>query len=214
MANEESPERIGRTNWNDDNQGWDLQGMSRAMYEWLGSPVPGSKQLAGWEVSGTLNPDNPDPTKMQPPPSWRTPEVTMQSTCAWFAGAIQDYLIGNGLVPLVRATVNEDGQLLQLSGAKLSVATGRIDIDPALQQYAYYLIIDQEDAIYPLTDASSIVVTPISAEEAILSQVLPVTHRNPAIYHNVFTAIFEKYVGWFFQFKDAGNSSAYVHVHA
>jgi hypothetical protein len=96
-------------------QRWNMESgsMAEAMFEWLRNPVPGeNEQLAdfrGFELLGMLHPDDPNPANYTPPPKWLSPELLMKGSCAWTAGAMQDFMFSTGMAPIVRANISSDG---------------------------------------------------------------------------------------------------------
>ena len=150
--------KIKRTTWRT-NRSWDLQGMAQALYQWLSDQVPGEDNEAsgyrGWELAGTLNPEDPDPTKYKPPPKWLDPEKMMQGACAWQAGAIQDFMFDTGLLPLVRARIDQEGGVIGQTGADVDV-TVEYDEDEG----RYLLTVKQDGELYDFPDTATMFVTP------------------------------------------------------
>ena len=128
--------------------------MAEAMFEWLRTQVPAKNdELAGfkgYELLGMLHPDNPNPADFKEPPKWLSPELLMKGTCAWYAGAVQGFLFSSGLAPIVRAQVDDGGNLVSLAAADLEVDVSNTSIRVAAL-----------DGSAVLDDASSIQITPI-----------------------------------------------------
>jgi len=141
--------------------------MALAMYEWLSSTVAGSSRFRGWELAGTLNPANPDPTKIPPPPKWRTPDVMMRSLCAWNAAAAQEFLLQSGFLPLVRVRVDSSGNPVSHAGVRVLVQTWRAEIGTG--SYAYFAVVDQADTEYVLSQFATATVTVAGTKPAMVA---------------------------------------------
>lgn len=215
--------KIKRTTWRT-NRTWDLQGMAKAMYDWLSSLVPGldgSSGFKGFELAGTLNPADPDPTKYKQPPKWMTPELMMQGACAWQAGAMQEFLLLQGLIPLVRARVSSAGELNRQAGASVAAVAGKFPGG------GFYLLLDQEETDYPIGGYSTAVITPrvgaggiiggtATAVSAVQSRIRWDDAGDAAAVEEAFypedPPFFEQYAGWVYSFSDGGEHAVDIHV--
>lgn len=211
---------IEQTTWLDDDKRWDLQGLAQAMYAWLGSRAPGSSQIKGWQLAGTLDPDHADPTNIPKPPSWRTPTVMMQSLCAWYAAATQDYLFQNGLAPLVRARVDILGNPTVLFAAGVDVLSWRTLLGPTTP--CFYFVVDQQAGPYQLSTAMTAIVTPNSLDP-LPASIQPVSSDSstgfqpiPGDQRPVGVALFSAYQGFQIVFGDnlTALSGYYIHLFA
>ena len=162
---------IKQTSWEDEDKSWQLEGMAQATFDWLSDLVAGSEQHQGWELVGTLDPENPSPTSIPEPPRWRTPQMMMQAMCAWFSSSAQDFLFRSGTVPLVRAEFDKEGDLVAQAGADVGVATWRY-IEG--QQILYFIVVDQQESAFPLSSTASISVT-------VTDEYLPIGHGTVTV---------------------------------
>jgi hypothetical protein len=215
---------IKRTSWRE-NRSWDLQGLASALYDWLSTRVPGQEgalsSFRGFELCGTLDPADPDPSKFQsqPPPSWLTPEKMMQGAAAWYGASIQDFLFREGLAPLVRGRFDaEDGELDVSSAADVAWKAWRQSDGGSAPEWRYYLVVDAASA-YPLRETSTISLTPIGAT---LSKVDAVDDEENPISSSWAPEDgigFDKYRGWCWRFEgdpapEGGACDVYVHIYA
>jgi len=215
---------ITRATWDDRDRRWSLGGMAEAMNDWLERLVAGSAEFRGWQLAGTLNPRDPNPVNYKPPPEWLSPRLLMESASVWYAGAMQDYLFSNGLVPLARLRIDADGSILSAAGAAVEVAAGRIAIAPGPDRYAYYVVVNQEGNPYPLGEGSTISITPRMSPDDVPSTVPAVVQARASFDDATAGQVgqlispgelpFAQWSGWGYCFTDftAWGADVVVHV--
>ncbi len=146
--------------WRESSMSWDLSGsMTEATYNWLKNPVPGENDeltgYKGYELTGMLDPDNPDPSSLSPePPSWRTPDVMMQSAAAWNAASMQEFMFNSGMAPIARGRAKKNG------GIGEGVAFG-----VTIEWEGDKLTVKSSNGDWVLTKYASLIVTPLDLKE-------------------------------------------------
>jgi len=211
---------IVRSTFDDDARRWTLGGMAENMFAWLETLAAGSDRYRGFQLTGTLDPRDPDPTKFKAPPKWLKPDVLMDAVCAWQAGAAQDYLFTSGMAPLVRVRITADGEIDLVSGADVELATGAVEDTGS---YKYYVVVNQEDSPYPLGDLSTVSITPATS----FSKLTGGANAQPVIAARLDSAVvpneqlsalvdpaeipFARFSGWAYWFEGA-QSAADVHI--
>ena len=194
---------IKRTYFNDATRTWTLGGMAEAMYEGLRNRVASQNPATpssyrGYQLAGTYNPDNPDPRRFDPPPSWLSPDTMMKATCAWNAGAMQEYLFRNGLIPLAKGLVSEEGGFSQLTKADIDIS---VILDPV--NLLYNVMIDQSDgAAYRLSPSRTILVQPLTPDTLYAPKIAPVVGTGFSLpFGTELPGDIEDYIGWTYQFE-------------